>query len=393
MLFLGCLFDREQENDILKLSTTKLSNAANTFQWNLIDGLVQNLGNNLKIVNVLPVGTFPKNYKKIILNSKKWNYKKLDNFEVGCVNIPFLKQIIRSIKIKKIVNKSNEKEILIYSLYAPFLYAVYKLKKDYKITLIVTDLPEFSDYGYKNVSLFKKCLRKINNRHIEKYLKRIDRFVLLTEQMKEVLDVGKRPYVVVEGIGKEVCGDKDACEKSDKKIVLYTGGVHEKYGIISLLDAFSMISDQSYELWIAGAGDAVEEVKQRSLFDSRIKYWGYVTKREVQELQNKATILINTRKNEGDYVKYSFPSKTMEYMMSEKPVVMYKLDGVPDEYDEYLYYIKDNTVESLKDAIVEVCELDVLSRKEQAMRAKLFIKNNKNPYVQANKIVDMIEKS
>lgn len=37
----------------------------------------------------------------------------------------------------------SDKEILIYSTYLPFLRAIRKLKSDVKITLIVTDLPDF----------------------------------------------------------------------------------------------------------------------------------------------------------------------------------------------------------------------------------------------------------
>ena len=39
MLFLGCLFKEEDEKKILELSNSGVSNAVNTFQWNLLNGL------------------------------------------------------------------------------------------------------------------------------------------------------------------------------------------------------------------------------------------------------------------------------------------------------------------------------------------------------------------
>lgn len=65
MIFLGCLFRKEEEELINKLSNNGLQNAANTFQWSLLNGLNQMTP--INIINVLPVGTYPKNYKKIII--------------------------------------------------------------------------------------------------------------------------------------------------------------------------------------------------------------------------------------------------------------------------------------------------------------------------------------
>jgi len=52
MLLLGCLFDRKREKEILSLSRSGISNAANTFQWNLIDGINTQLDSPVNIVNV-----------------------------------------------------------------------------------------------------------------------------------------------------------------------------------------------------------------------------------------------------------------------------------------------------------------------------------------------------
>ena len=398
MLFLGCLFRKEEEIKILELSNGRVSNASNTFQWNLINGLNSVIP--LDIINVLPVGTYPKQYKKLFLKTNQWTIgENTNNLEIGAINLPFLKQYIRCKKIKKeielrVSNNESSNNIIIYSAYLPFLKAVYKLNRQINITLIVTDLPEF--YDLSRVGAIRKILRKINNYYIYKYLSRVDSFVLLTEQMKKPLKVGERQYIVVEGIADteniDESNDNLFYKKNDTKIILYTGTLHYQYGIKSLLEAFMLIKNNDYELWICGSGEAEDEIKKLSFEDKRVKFFGFLAKDEVKKLQQKATVLINPRPNEGKYTKYSFPSKTMEYMTSGKPVIMYKLDGIPDEYDEYLYYFNGTSPENIATKILEVCEQSEQELILFGQKAKNFVVDNKNEIIQAEKILNMILK-
>lgn len=384
MVFLGCLFDRSREKEYLQNSRAGLSNAANTFQWNLLEGFYKN-GKDVKIINALPVGTFPKQYKKLFLNSGSWG-ENGNNQEVGCINLPFIKQHQRYLKTKKLLKNSKDKDIIIYSAYEPFLKAAFELDKSYNITVVITDLPEFYDLG--KTSKLKSILRKINNKRIEKYLTRVDKFVLLTEQMAEPLKVGNRPYTVVEGIAN---GEPGMVSNASSKSILYTGTLHRQFGILTLLKAFSLVDDPEAELWICGGGDSKAEVEAAAEKDSRIKFYGYVSKDAVAKLQQKAAVLINPRPDEGEYTKYSFPSKTMEYMLSGKPVLMYKLSGIPAEYDPYLHYIEGNSAEDMKNAICKLFESDAALLKTQSQAAARFVAENKSSAVQAKRIIDFIE--
>lgn len=396
-LFLGCLFNENEEKCLMNKSKIGLQGAVNTYQWNLIKGLDKNLDRPVDIINVLPVGTFPKYFKDLLLRTRGWKHiSGAEDLEIGSINIPFLKQIIRAISCKKAIYRwlrsdNNDKSIIIYSTYWPFLHAVKNIPSNVIINLIVTDLPEYYDLSSSS-NLIKKILRKIYNHFIYTSLKRINSFVILTKQMKMPLNIGERPYVVIEGLvnfeNNSYCNEMSQVYK---KAVLYTGTLNYKYGIDNLLKAFKLINRVHYELWICGSGEAKDEIIKISELDKRIKYFGYVSKKEVYELQQKTTVLINPRKNEGEYTKYSFPSKTMEYMLSGKPVLMYKLDGIPNEYDQYLYYIKGDTPEDMADCIVSICEKPQAELDEFGERAKKFVLENKNSMVQAKKIVDMIE--
>lgn len=387
MLFLGLLFERSQEHLLASKSRGGLQNQVNTFQWNCIDGLYENGVDNLCIINALPVGTYPKRYSDAVIPSQEWEYNGGKHYQLGSLNLPVLKQWSRYRACKKLLRKLDDKEILIYSAYQPFMKAIKRLDKSRKVTLIVPDLPEY--YDYARVNKIRKILRKINNRSIDKCMSRIDRFVLLTEQMKQPLGVGNRPYTVMEGVCTAKPSDYARDRASDKKAILYAGSLNKQFGIDVLVEAFEQIPNEDYELWICGGGDYQENIEEIARRDERIKFFGFVTKDKVAQLQSRATVLVNPRQNIGEYTKYSFPSKTMEYLLSGVPVVAYKLDGIPDEYDEYFYYVQDNTPQALSRALTEVCE-DVSGRYEMtAKRAAEFVITQKNPKTQAKKIMEL----
>lgn len=387
MIMLGVLFPEEREKSIIENSKAGVSNAGNSFQWKVLRGLEQNLGKIPTIINVLPVGTWPKHYKVLNLQDQKWFYHGVQCYEVGCINLPLMKQIIRTQRIKKLLKENPDEEILLCTAYLPFLNAVGTLPKSCKVTAIITDIPEY--YDMHRVSFIRGLLRKMNNKLVYRYMKRVDRFVLLTEQMKEPLCVGERPYIVMEGICDSQpaeCGEND----NDHLSILYAGRLNYRYGLGTLLDAFEQIQNDKLELWLCGSGEMEEEIKERAKKDSRIHFWGYLPHSEAVELQKKASILINPRTNEGEYTKYSFPSKTMEYMMSGKPTIMYKLDGVPDEYDQYLFYVQGDSVEALKETMESVCAMNQEERTGIAQSAQKFVAEQKNSTVQARRILELI---
>ena len=385
VIFLGPLFPASQEGRIKSIAKRRPSAAPNVFQCSLLSGLSEQLGARLSVVNVLPVGTWPRGARALIMRGGDWKDGNISGHEVGCVNLPFVKQYTRAAGLKRYLKKVVQPgaEIVMYSLYMPFMKAVCGLK-DVKVTAIVTDLPEY--YDLQKTSALHRALRGAQNKLIYKLMGRIDRFVVLTEQMKERLGVGERPCMRMEGLFNESVAPE--ADEVDAKAVLYTGTLNYRYGIKNLLDAFALLDDKDAKLWICGGGEAAAEIAERAKADERIKFFGFCSQEEVARLRAAAGILVNPRTNEGEYTKYSFPSKTMEYMASGKPVVMYKLDGVPAEYDEFLNYADGaNAVQGLKDALEKVMTDGSSAAKERAMRAREFVLKNKNSNYQAQRLI------
>ena len=115
-----------------------------------------------------------------------------------------------------------------------------------------------------------------------------------------------------------------------------------------------------------------------------------LSKSEVRTLQKKATVLINPRHSADEYTKYSFPSKTMEYMASGTPTLMAHLASIPQEYESHLFFFDDESIEGMKNKIIEVCEKSQSELETFGKAASKFILEEKNEMKQAKKIVDMI---
>lgn len=341
----------------------------------------------MHIVNIPPVGSFPMNYRKLYVKGMQWE----GNTQIGYWNIPGLKWGIQKRKMVKTVRrilrdqpKKEECCLIAYHLHEPFLDVIGELKKEFPnlhTTLIQTDAVP----GRGGMIRGKKMEDK-GNRLVKK-AKVIDSFALLSRPLAETLEVGGRPFVVTECI----CDPEQTMSKQKERsenIFLYSGTTEAIYGIRDIVDAIKDIP--TAQLWICGAGNSDDYIREAAITHKNIHHLGYVDQKRLSELRDQCDFLINPRRPTGTYTKYSFPSKTAEYMMSGKPVVMYKLEGVPDEYDPYLNYLTAETAQEIKQQIQMLTQSDYADLAAKAVAARAFMQEEKNAHRQARKIVEMI---
>ena len=158
-----------------------------------------------------------------------------------------------------------------------------------------------------------------------------------------------------------------------------------------LVDAFEGITDPNYRLILCGKGDAEEQILQIAQRDPRIIYKGQLQHDEILRLQAESTVLVNPRQNNEEYTKYSFPSKIMEYLSSGTPVIAYKLDGMPDEYDDYIHYVLDSSEETLTNTLIRVCNMRQDELDDTGRKAQNFVWIEKSAKMQVYKVLDMIK--
>lgn len=395
VLFLSLMYPEDQLKEVTANAKDKLQNQINNYQRAFVEGIRKNLQTDekLDILNSLPVGIFPLQYRQLFLKSGIHDNGTIR--QLGSINLPWFKQTQRRIgafrEIKRWIQESpDNRTLLLYTQYLPYMEAVEKLKKRYpdlKASVIVTDLPNELGLASGRKGIFKKIEYMRGSKSL-KLCQHMDGFVLLTHPMAEALGVESKPYIVIEGLiqaGGEVTPLSDT---TDKFSVLYTGTLEPTLGIRELLSAFA--ESPEYDLWLCGHGSLQNEVREYSSKYPNIKFFGFVPQKEALALQAKASALINPRSSEGIFTKYSFPSKTLEYLRSGKPVICFKLEGIPDDYDPYLCYIQENGSRGIQSAVERLAKKSVNDRKEIGLAGRQYVLAKKNPEVQCRGLIGML---
>jgi glycosyltransferase involved in cell wall biosynthesis len=251
---------------------------------------------------------------------------------------------------------------------------------------VLTDLPA---HLMTDQSLKSKIKQKIHSYIINK----CDSYVFLTESMKDKVAVNGKKYIVVEG---SVDCDMQRTEnklsdKYEKKVCHYAGMLFEKYGVSMMVEAFIKASVKNAELHIYGSGDYANKLKTICEKHKNIIYHGIKLNDVVVAEQIKSTILINPRTSEGAFTKYSFPSKNLEYMASGTPTLLCNLPGMPDEYTDYVFVLKDETVDGMSKMLKQILSMDLKQLHGFGDKAKQFVLINKSNIAQTQKILDFID--
>lgn len=396
-VFLSLMIPDRLSREVSENSKRTMVDAANALEHNLVRGFADNLPNPPKVVNLLPIGSYPQYYKKPFISSSSFSLcGRDDQLNFGFCNIKLIRNYHIEISLYRYLDqyckkKNGEINLCIYSASAVFLSVAKKLKRKYPnivICNIIADLPGMTNLSNKKSKVLQWFIEHRAKKAMHG-LSSIDCFVVLTKQMAEYLHINK-PFCVIEGIASET-KESNRRESCEKKVILYAGTLHEKFGVMNLVKAFQLIDAPDYRLVICGIGDSADAIRKAAEKDSRISFLGQLPRAEVLEWQKRVTVLVNPRQNNEDFVKYSFPSKILEYLSSGTPVVAYKLDGIPAEYDRYIQYVEDDSIETLMNKLIGVCELAEKERKEMGRRGRLFVLSEKNSDVQTKKIIELIE--
>lgn len=387
------LIPKEYETAFFHDSRNTMQDAASALQWHLYNGLCENLGERIPLFNVLPCGSFPQYCKRAVI--PQFSFDENGN-NLGFCNIKLIRNFFRTAALKRALRiwcqtDSEPKTLFVYTVSHALLAAVAAVKKKHpevRVCAIVADLPDMS-----NLSSNKSLLLRLFSAHKAKesysLLSVIDSFVLLTKHMADYMKL-YQPYCVMEGIATAQSEFSESVYEDKIKIVFYAGTLHRKFGVLHLLKAFQLINSSDYRLVLCGTGDCEGDIKAAAELDNRIQFFGQLPRSEVLKLLTQATVLVNPRQNNEEFTKYSFPSKNLEYLSSGIPLVAYKLDGIPDEYDEYILYVGDQDVGALSRKIVEVCQKTNQERQAIGIKARTFVTEQKNEVVQTRKILDLL---
>lgn len=404
IIFCGNMYD-DIENDLKKMEHPN-GVSGHKFQMNLLKGLMIN-SDSVYVVNTSLIRYYPCYPEKIIKEKLFYVDGKTVGKSVGFINLFGIHYFSRYASIKRELKKyiynniDNDEKIVIitYNSYLPIQLSVLNLKRKRKnicICNVVGDILGKNGVSwFKSYGIFKALILNNMSKYADKLSQRFDCFAFLTKDMACALGVENKPSVVVEGIYTVNNSDDNTVvtENANEKIIFYAGALREEYGIIHLLNAFKLIDDADYRLYLAGSGDTETYIKECSKNDSRIKFLGYISPHEVDSWQKKAIVLVSPRMaGNNEYVKYSFPSKTLECLASGKPYIAHKLPCDPPEYADYIQYADDESDEALARKIIEICIMTESERNAIGKKARKFIQEEKNPAMMTERIVKMLEK-
>lgn len=396
ILFLGGVFSEQGKCDVIKQSKGGVQYAADTLQKNYIDGFCQSkLVKEVSVINLPFIGAYPKRYRLPFFRpvTEQESLGRANILNIGFLNLTLIKNLHRMFLATKVIlsevkDRKSECVLICYSMHLPFLLACYLVKafagEKVKFCVIVPDLPEYMAVRTGVSKFVFTMLSRLSYFVVNK----ADVIVAITKDMLGKFDSDIRK-VVIEGIADE--NYISNCEVGSRnKYYLYTGTLDRRYGIRNLVDSYLASGVKGYELFICGDGDDRQYVESVASRERSVRYLGQLDRKAVLNLQRNASLLINPRDNESDYTKYSFPSKIIEYMSSGVPVLMYRLDGIPEEYYDYCYVVSSGC-DGLKNKMLELSKLADAEFVRKGVLAKKFITDNKMPGVQVGKLLDAIK--
>lgn len=379
IIYISALTSKSKMNGIIENSKNKPLQSIQKFHRLMCEGFVKN---NVPVKTISSIPMSRKISKKILWLDKYEEENGVKYTYIPFINAKVLRQICTFlgtiVKVTKEVLKNKKEKIFVCDiLNTTISTTTLVLSKLFKFQCwaIVTDLPRDMQ---KN--------KKINEKMQTKY----DGYILITEEMNKIVNPKNKPHIVIEGLVDINDNMKnDEIQKSSPRVIMYAGGLYEKYGVKTLIEAFCNIQNNNIKLDLYGDGDLVPYIK--SIENKKIDFHGVGTNDKIVEAEKKATLLVNPRFTSEEYTKYSFPSKNMEYMVSGTPVLTTKLPGMPEEYCKYVYLIEDETQRGMQKCLDTLLSLNEDELDKKGKKAREFVLSQKNNVNQTNKIISFLE--
>jgi glycosyltransferase involved in cell wall biosynthesis len=217
-------------------------------------------------------------------------------------------------------------------------------------------------------------------------LPRLDGIVALTRRM--VVDFAPCvPAICVEGAVDDAVPERRMRSDDRDFVLMYSGGLNELKGIPLLLDAFAQLRGDHYRLWITGGGGLEARVRDAAAADDRIEFLGFLPYDQVRQRYADADLLVNPHSTAHASSNYVFPSKLLEFMATETPVLStVSTPELQEEYGHVLYLVQDANARALAHAIEQVANCSAADRRKRGRAARAWVISQKSWAAQGRRI-------
>ncbi|MBC7490361.1 MAG: glycosyltransferase [Glaciimonas sp.] len=384
---------------------SKTDKASQVAAWKLesryIQGLIESHCSVTSVAS-FAASTYPGNSRILFRFNSAKVLPERTIYSAPFVNLPGVKLLTRFFSTIVLIavygfQKRNESfTLVIYSLHQPFLLAglVAKFFLRCKVYIIVPDMPLLMRTGSKT-GMFVRWFKMLDFKILRLGINFVDGASFICYAMRSQFPMLEKKSVVIDGIVElqvvPNCGSQ--LEKSkylDKIIILYTGALVESYGVRLLLETVRYLPKE-FQIWIAGAGELSGEVGRAAAANSQLRYLGLLSVQELSSIYGVTSLLINPRLLEEDFVKFSFPSKLLEYLVSGIPVLTSRLPSIQIDLIPYLSFIDDLTAQGIASCIQSTC-LDGYARSlEIAVSARKYVSDTRSPKNQIKKLLLLMD--
>lgn len=400
IFYCGSVCGGDVFNKTVAESKVKPSASAQNFETALIKGFSACDGVEVTVASAESVAAFPNGNRLFLKKRKDRLTSDITADIVPAINLPYIKNVCHANgtaalfrRWLKTCKADEPKCAFLYGLYPSVAKKMLKecRKSGCSIFAVITDVPATMFTYTKSKNILKRLFSGSYRNRAVGLQDKFDGYIFLTKQMSEAVAPSK-PFVVIEAIADSTLFDSlPDVKKAEPRTVMYAGALYRKYGVDMIVSAFEK-TENDCELQLFGSGDMESELAEKSKENPRIRYCGRVSRDEILKREREATLLLNFRNGEDEYTKYSFPSKMTEYMLSGTPLFTSRLDGIPEEYYDYVYSTSAKDAEQLAREMGEILS-DGEALSEMGRRAREFVMNKKNEKCQAGKIVDFLRET
>lgn len=261
--------------------------------------------------------------------------------------------------------------------------------------------------GYQNIGIFTDCsvgyaydrseratlkekLRQLYKKAVHATEGKYDGYILFSRPMNELVNPKGKPWCVMEGFFNPDDLNLESVEKYEKFVLVYAGTIIESVGLQNLVQAFAHMTNPEVELHIYGEGDYKQTLQQLAQKDERIKFFGFVDRKQLFEIEKAASLMVNVRDPGLAYTRYSFPSKTFEYLASGTPFLSTRLACYEDAYGAHIYFIDSNDPIIVAKKVEELACTDRAVLAEFGAKARAFVLQKKIPEEQVKIVTKFI---
>ena len=367
--------------------------AAGRFEKGLLSGF-KNGQSNIEVVTSEPNSYYPK--AKFFITKKKLNISNdIVSTRLFYINVPIIKHLTLGVSLlveclRWMYKKRNSKRVIIsYNMDTPILQVLLFVQKiGIKYVPIICDLPFYEEVEHSRKGI-RQHLSSLAHKSQFKNISMPAGLIILNENVKKDFSIIKT-ILIEGGVSEQDIKEKvEKTEQNDKFILFYSGSIDIFHGSDKILSIAKRLDPHRFTFIVCGRGEEWAEIfEQNTTETSVLQYKGVVSNEELATLQSNADLLLIPHPTSLKQLRYQFPSKMMDYMLTGVPVLTTPLPGLPDEYRKYVYYTNTDNEKDLFQEILNISQIDFDKRNEKGLKARDFVINEKNWDINTNKILN-----